>query len=69
MNAELAGVEKLFALNLLDGQKAQQQVPGSTKTREVTEVDLTKSLKPIGAYDAVEFREKFHALAGKLAAK
>ncbi len=69
MDAELAGVEKLFALNLLDGKKAQQQIPGSTKTREVTEVDLTKSLKPIGDYDAVEFREKFHALAGKLSAK
>ncbi|MBC7819245.1 MAG: hypothetical protein IAG10_20355 [Planctomycetaceae bacterium] len=69
MDAELAGVEKLFALNLLDGKKAQQQIPGSTKTREVTEVDLTKSLTPIGAYDAVEFRDKFHALAGKLSAK
>ena len=69
MDAELASVEKLFALNLLDGQKAQQQIPGSTKTREVIEVDLTKSLKPIGAYDAAEFREKFKALASKLAAK
>lgn len=69
MDAELGSVEKLFALNLLDGQKAQQLVPGSTKTREVTEVDLTKSLKPIGAYDAFEFREKFHAIAGKLAVK
>lgn len=64
---DLSDVEKLFALNLLEGQKAQQEVPGATgKTREVTEVDLTKTLPPIADYDAITFRDKFHNLAGKL---
>lgn len=67
IDAELTDVEKLFALNLLDGQKAQQEVPGSTKTREVVEVDLTKSLPPIADYDAVLFREKVVAIGKKLA--
>ena len=66
---DLADVEKLFALNLLDGRKAQQEIPGSTKTREVTEVDLTKTLPPIADYDAATFRDKFRKLASKLAAK
>lgn len=69
IDAELSDIEKLFVLNLLDGQKAQQEVPGSTKTREVTEVDLTKTLPPIADYDAVIYREKFHTLAAKLSAK
>lgn len=69
IDADLADVEKLFSLNLLEGQKARQEVPGSTKTREVTEVDLTKTLPPIADYDAVTFREKFHKLSGKLAGK
>ena len=67
IDAELADVEKLFALNLLDGRKAQQEVPGSTtKSREVVEVDLQKTLPPIADYDAFVFREKFRKLAGKL---
>ncbi len=69
IDADLADVEKLFTLNLLDGQKGQQEVPGSTKTREVTEVDLTKTLPPIADYDAVTFREKFRKLAAKLSSK
>lgn len=66
IDAELADVEKLFTLNLLDGQKGQQEIPGSTKTREVTEVDLTKTLPPIADYDAVLFREKFRKVSSKL---
>ncbi len=67
IDAELTDVEKLFALNLLDGIKAQQEVPGSTtKNREVVEVDLQKTLPPIAQYDALVFREKFRKLAGKL---
>lgn len=67
--ADLADVEKLFALNLLDGRKAEQEIPGSTKTREVTEVDLTKTLPPIADYDATVFREKFRKVSSKLTAK
>jgi len=67
IDAELTDVEKLFALNLLDGRKAQQEVPGSTtKSREVIEVDLQKTLPPIADYDAIAFREKFRKLAKKL---
>jgi cytochrome c553 len=69
VNDELADVEKLFALNLMDGQDEEQPIPGQPeKKRKVKVIDLTKTLAPISRYDAFEFQNKFKAVAGKLPA-
>lgn len=69
LEPELTDIEQLFVLNLIDGRAAQQKLPGSTKSREVKEIDLEKTLPPIADYDAVTFRDKFRKLSGKLTAK
>ena len=67
LETEFAEIERLFVLDLIRGRKAQQQLPGSAKSREVQEVDLEKMLPPIANYDAVLFRDQFRKLAKKLA--
>jgi hypothetical protein len=67
LDSDFAEIEAHFSLNLLDGLKAMQEVPGSTNRREVVEIDLTKSLPPIAKYDAVRFREQCRGVASKLA--
>lgn len=69
IEADLTDIEKLFVLNLNEGRAAQQKLPGSTKSREVKEVDLEKTLPPIADYDASTFRDKFRKLSGKLTTK
>ena len=69
IETDLADIEKLFVLNLLDGRTAQQKLPGATKSREVKEVDLEKTLPPIADYDAITFRDKFRKLATKLSSE
>lgn len=69
IEADLIDIEKLFVLNLIEGRSAQQKLPGSTKSREVKEVDLEKTLPPIADYDAIAFRDKFQKLATKLPVK
>ncbi len=69
IESDLTEIEKLFVLNLNEGRAAQQKLPGSTKSREVKEVDLEKTLPPIADYDASTFRDMFRKLSGKLAAK
>jgi hypothetical protein len=69
IQAGLADVEQAFILDLLKGKKGQQVLPGGVKGKEVQEADLETTLKPIAKYNAIEFREKCHVLAGKLAAK
>ncbi len=69
MESDLAPLEKMFVLNLMEGRKATQQLPGSTKSREVQEVDLQKTLPPIADYDANAFREQFRKLSAKLGAE
>ena len=64
---EFAEIERLFVLDLIKGRTAQQQLPGSAKSRDVQEVDLEKMLPPIANYDAALFRDHFHKLATKLA--
>lgn len=66
IEADLTDIEKLFVLNLIEGRIAQQKLPGATKSREVKEVDLEKTLLPIADYDAITFRDKFRKLSGKL---
>jgi cytochrome c554/c'-like protein len=66
LQAEMTEIERLVVLNLIDGRAAQQQLPGATKSREVREVDLEKTLPPIADYDAVTFRDRFRKLAAKL---
>lgn len=69
LEPELGPLESLFALNLTDGRKATQQLPGSTRSREVVEVDLQKTLPPIADYDATLFRDRFRKIAEKLGAE
>ena len=66
LETSFAEIEKHFVLDLIQGRKAHQQLPGSTKSREVQEVDLEKMLPPIANYDAGVFRDQFHKLATKL---
>lgn len=65
LDPSYAEIEKLFVLDLIQGRKAQQQLPGSTKSREVQEVDLETTLPPIANYDAAVFRVLFRKLAMK----
>lgn len=65
----LTKIEEPFILDLIKGRKVDQVLPGGVKGRPVQEVDLETALKPIAKYDANEFREKCHALSGKLAEK
>ncbi len=66
LDSSFAEIERLFVLDLIQGRKAQQQLPGSTKSRDVQEVDLEKTLPPIANYDAALFRDQFRKLATKL---
>ncbi len=68
LNADFADVGQLFVLNLIEGKKGIQKLPGEddSNSREVQESDLTKTLPPIARYDARIFREKFAILADKL---
>lgn len=68
LDKDFAEIESHFSLNLLDGLKAMQEIPGSTNRREVIEIDLTKSLPPIAKYDAVLFRKQCRSLISKLTA-
>ena len=67
LTTEFKQVETMFVLNLIDGRLATQRLPGATKSREVKEVDLTKTLPPIANYDAITFRDHFRRIAGQLA--
>lgn len=69
VQSNLADIEQAFILDLLKGRKVQQVLPGGAKGKEVQEADLETTLKPTAKYNAIEFRDKCHALADKLAAK
>ena len=69
VQSNLADIEQAFILDLLKGRKVQQVLPGGAKGKEVQEADLESTLKPIAKYNAMEFRDKCHALSTKLSAK
>ncbi len=66
LDCDMAEIERLFVLDLIDGREATQTLPGSTTPRKVPEFAPEKTLPKIADYDAVTFRERFRKLASKL---
>ncbi len=60
--ADLDAVSKTIVLDLRRGRAAKHQIPGVEAKREVQEVNLSETLPPIAAYDALAFQRAFAAL-------
>lgn len=62
----LASLDDEFVLDLRAGQTVQQMLPGSRSPRETKEVDLSKTLPPIAAYDPAGFQQRFQRISALL---